>query len=161
VAFDSNVSPTDAFFDAALCYSKVKGKLPVRAEFQGSRGVALDESLRFASAREPRRPNLDGHAGGIRAAAVASGIHQQVAEPPCAAAVGQSATQKPDLIAPLHAPRRIDGIHGPGVHASFRPALCSDFITQRLQDGEKGGVESWSGIADAYRESSKTWPIHF
>ncbi len=58
--------------------------------------------------RKPRRPYLNRHPLRIPGAAASSGIRQQIAEPPCSAAVRQPQANKPDFIT---APDRQCGEH--------------------------------------------------
>ena len=120
VASDADGSPTSAFFDPDFGDAPVKGKLSRTAQFQRLGRIALAERARPTPLREPRGPHLHGHARGMRAAAGATKVHQEVAEPPRSTAIGQATAQKPHLVSALHAARRIDRIQGSLIHVCLR-----------------------------------------
>ena len=63
---------------------------------------ALNKALRIGSRWEPCCPHLDRQAFCVSLTTASAGIHQQIAEPPCAATIRQSETKKPHLVAPSH-----------------------------------------------------------
>src|ERR1700757_2387136 len=77
---------------------KVKWRLLSAAEIQSFQRESLDEALRLATRGEPCCPNLNRHPARVSSAATSPGIHQQITEPPCAAAVWQSHSNKPNFI---------------------------------------------------------------
>lgn len=89
------------FVDAIVSNSKVKRTLPSAADVQSLQRKSPDEALRLPACWKPRGPHLHGHPLGVSGTAASSGIHQQIPEPPCSAAVRQSHTEKPDLITAL------------------------------------------------------------
>ena len=62
---------------------KVEWTLPFGAEVQAVQREPLKEALRFPFARKPGGPYLNGHSLGMEWATASSGIHPQVAKPPC------------------------------------------------------------------------------
>ena len=100
---DVEISPAVAMLDAAVGDAEGEGKLAARTEGEGFERKAIDEGLRRSMARKPGGPYLNGQTGGVGAATLAAWIEQQIAKPPCATAVGETATQEPHFVATLHA----------------------------------------------------------
>src|SRR6266496_996288 len=67
----------------------------------------MNKALRLSVHRKPHRPHLHRQAGGILSATAPAGIHQQIAEPPSPASVGQTHTKEPNLIAAARGERRV------------------------------------------------------
>jgi len=105
VTINCQVSPAGILMDRVIARSKMKWSLAFAAEIQALDREALNKSLRPARRRKPRSPNLNGHPTRVSNATSASGIHQQITEPPCPASIRQSQTNKPDLISAAHRQR--------------------------------------------------------
>ena len=90
MAVDFQSSPAGIFPDLDAANSKVKRSLPSSANVQSGQRESLNQAQRFPARREPGRPHLNGHSLQVSGAAAAPGIHQQIAKPPRAAAVGES-----------------------------------------------------------------------
>ncbi len=103
--------PARISFDATFGNVKVEGKFTGPRQLQSVRGIAHNKSLRLALSRKPCRPNLHRQARRLRAAPISPRIHQQIAEPPGAASIRQSATQEPHLVSAFHVARGIDRVH--------------------------------------------------
>ena len=138
MTIDANVSPASAFFDPVFGDAPVKGKLPATAQFQRFDRITLAERARLTPAREPRGPYLHGHARRLRAAAPATEVHQEVAEPPRAATIGQAAAQKPHFVTALHAPGRIHRIQGSLIHLRLRVYQKATLTIPTARPGDAG-----------------------
>src|SRR5579862_9358080 len=91
-------SPAKVYPDFVVSGFEVERCLTTRADAESRQRKSLDKALRRVIRRKPGGPHLHRHALRISRAAAATGIHQQVTEPPCAAAVRQSQAHKPHLI---------------------------------------------------------------
>ena len=101
MAVGTQVSPAAALFDAAFRSAATEGNMSARAQVQLFQGDFHNEGLRRAAAGKPRGPNLKvpPRRKFRRNFEV---VHQQIPEPPCASAIGQTAAHEPHLVAPSH-----------------------------------------------------------
>ena len=119
VAIDVEIAPGGIFVDAVVSDATVKRELETAGQVELVGGETLNEGLWFVIAREPGGPDLDGHVRVFCRAAVSAEIHQEITEPPGAAAVGEAATDKPNFVATVHGEGRVDGVEGGRIrHAS-------------------------------------------
>src|SRR5579863_1647684 len=84
--------------DLVVSDLKVERCLPLRADAELRQGESLDKAARRIIRRKPCGPDLNWQALRILPATAAAWIHQQVAEPPGAAAVRQTEVYEPHLI---------------------------------------------------------------
>src|ERR1700739_4026233 len=91
-------SPAKVFSNFVASGFEVERRLTSTADAESRHRKSLDKAPRRIIGRKPCSPNLHRHALRISRAAAAARIHQQVAEPPGTAAVGQSQAKKPHFI---------------------------------------------------------------
>ena len=91
-------SAAGALADFILAHSEMKWILSSGAEIQPLQPKPLNKAFRFSIPGEPRSPHLHGHPVLVSRATAPSRIHQQISEPPCPAAIGQSQTKKPYFV---------------------------------------------------------------
>ena len=109
MAVRAKISPAAAFFNATFAAAAMEGDLSAVAQVQLFEGNFDNETLRCCPSRKPRGPNLKmspwRHLW--RNLYV---VYEQIPEPPSAAAVRQAAADKPNLVAPPHVWRGVDGV---------------------------------------------------
>src|SRR5579872_6939256 len=96
--------------DGVLRNRKIEWAAAAGAELQSRQRETLDETLRLTCSRKPSGPYLDRQAGRIARAAAPPGIHQQIAKPPGAAAIGQAEAHEPHLVAAAHGQRGVNPV---------------------------------------------------
>src|ERR1019366_4157416 len=115
---DFHGAATGSLFDAVGAGFQKERPAPL-APLQRVDGKFLDEGFRSAAAREPRCPDLHGGSAWDAGTALASGIRQEITEPPSARTVRQAKAQEPRFIAAAHAEpgkRQIQRSHITGLY---------------------------------------------
>ena len=114
MATNVEAAATGTLSDPVLADFEMKGISTAHAQTEFRKRKALGKTLWLTRAREPRGPDLYRSASRIGHTSRASGIHQQIAKPPGAAAIRQCQTQKPHLVAPTHREPRVGFVEGCG-----------------------------------------------
>ncbi len=94
-------STARCFANFVAADSEVEWVLSSTAQIDIRQRKSPNETLRFILPRKPHGPHLNRHPARSVRAAAAPGIHQQISEPPCPAAICQSHTNKPDFVTSL------------------------------------------------------------
>lgn len=108
------LSAAGILIDCVVCNLKVEWALTLRTQAKLRYRKSLNETPRFSCSWKPSCPDLNRMSYRMPGTTTQTGIQQQVAKPPGAAAVSEAQAQKPDFIA---ASRRqggenfVEGIH--------------------------------------------------
>ena len=98
MAVHLQTSAARTLVDRVLSNLKIEPALSLRAETKPFQRITLDEALRLSVSRKPGCPDLHRHSRRIAGTAVAPRIGQEIAEPPCAASIGEAEPDEPDLV---------------------------------------------------------------
>src|SRR5271165_165749 len=101
--------------------TEVEGVLPSGAELKALQRESLNKTLWLGISRKPCRPDLNRHAARVSGTTASSRIHQQIAEPPGAATIGQPHAKKPNFVAAAGGERGINFVQG--LHRATAPIV--------------------------------------
>ena len=99
MSIDFQSSAASIFLDFIFSGAKVERAFSAPAKIQTVEGKSLYETLWSTVARKPRGPDLNRHPARVSRTSVATGIHEQIPEPPRSTSIGHSNTKKPDFVA--------------------------------------------------------------
>jgi len=109
MAVRAKISPAAALLDPAFRGAAMKGNMSARAQLKLFNGDIYDETLGRGAAGKPGGPNLKMPACGYFRRKL-DVVYKQIPEPPSSTGIRQAAAHEPDLVAPSHFRRGVDGV---------------------------------------------------